>query len=466
MRLKNLALRYKLFLGLAIVGGMSLVAVYFLATHFVLDNVKAFLVSENADLVGDLREQLVSFYARSGRWDGVEEVFDACTNPGWRGGGSYGARGGATGRFQWGNHVLLTDPAGAILYASSEDLAREILSVSTLSKGLPILVEGEQVGLLFTGAMLDRFSGLEEDLLASVRRSVAITALISLFVATAVGLLLLRLVTAPFGRLIRATQTISSGDLTHPISIETQDEIGELSQVLDDLRVSLARSEEVRRHMLADIAHELRNPLAILRAKVEAMLDRVQPTSEENLGSLNERLQHLSHLVDELQDIALAEAGELPLDVDTLNLAELLHDVEGDARALLAGDKKEFLLEMPPHLPRVCADRRRLLQILWNLLSNALHHTTAGDTITVQVEPHLDDVLIHVIDTGEGMDEETLAHLFDRFYRGDRKRVSEGLGLGLAITQELIRAHGGKIWVESHPGKGTRFSFTLPFQRY
>ena len=466
MRLKNLALRYKLFLGLAIVGGMSLVAVYFLATHFVLDNVKKFLVSENADLVGDLREQLVSFYARSGRWDGVEEIFDACTNPGWRGGGGHGARGGATGRFQWGDHVLLTDPAGAILYASSEDLAREILSVSTLSKGLPILVEGEQVGLLFTGAMLDRFSGLEEDLLASVRRSVAITALISLFVATAVGLLLLRLVTAPFGRLIRATQTISSGDLTHPISIETQDEIGELSQVLDDLRVSLARSEEVRRHMLADIAHELRNPLAILRAKVEAMLDRVQPTSEENLGSLNERLQHLSHLVDELQDIALAEAGELPLDVDTLNLAELLHDVEGDARALLAGDKKEFLLKMPPHLPRVCADRRRLLQILWNLLSNALHHTTAGDTITVQVEPHLDDVLIHVIDTGEGMDEETLAHLFDRFYRGDRKRVSEGLGLGLAITQELIRAHGGKIWVESHPGKGTRFSFTLPFQRY
>jgi len=463
MHLKGLALRYKLFLGLAIVGGISLVAVYLLATHFILDDVKAFLVSKNANLVGDLREQLVTFYARSGEWDGVEEVFDACINPGWHGGGgSYGARGGATGRFQWGDHVLLTDPSGAILYASSEDLARDILSVSRLSKGLPILVEGKEVGRLFTGAMLDRFSGLEEDLLISVRRSVAVTALISLFVATAVGLLLLRLITAPFGRLIRATQTISGGDLTHPIAIETRDEIGELSQVLDDLRMNLARSEDVRRHMLADIAHELRNPLAILRAKVEAMLDGVQPTSEENLGSLNERLQHLSHLVDELQDIALAEAGELPLDLSPLDLVELLHDAEGDAQALFAGDEKEFRLEIPPHLPLVRADRRRLLQILWNLLSNAIRHTTVGDVVTVRVETHPEEVLIHVIDTGEGMDEQTLAHLFDRFYRGASDRASGGLGLGLAITKELVRAHGGRIWVESHPGAGTTFSFTLP----
>ena len=462
MRLKGLALRYKLFLGLAIVGGISLVAVYFLATHFILDDVKVFLVSENASLVGDLREQLVTFYARSGEWDGVEEVFDACINPGWHGGGSYGARGGATGRFQWGDHVLLTDPSGAILYASSEDLARDILSVSRLSKGLPILVEGKEVGRLFTGAMLDRFSGLEEDLLISVRRSVAVTAFISLLVATVVGLFLLRLITAPFGRLIRATQTISGGDLTHPIAIETRDEIGELSQVLDDLRMNLARSEDVRRHMLADIAHELRNPLAILRAKVEAMLDGVQPTSEENLGSLNERLQHLSHLVDELQDIALAEAGELPLNLASLDLVELLHDVEGDAQALFAGDEKEFRLEIPPHLPLVRADRRRLLQILWNLLSNAIRHTTVGDVVTVRVETHPEEVLIHVIDTGEGMDEQTLAHLFDRFYRGTSDRASGGLGLGLAITKELVRAHGGRIWVESHPGAGTRFSFTLP----
>jgi signal transduction histidine kinase len=213
--------------------------------------------------------------------------------------------------------------------------------------------------------------------------------------------------------------------------------------------------------MLADIAHELRNPLAILRAKVEAMLDGVQPTSEENLGILNERLQHLSHLVDELQDIALAEAGELPLNLAPLDLAGLLHDVEGDAQALFAGDEKEFRLEIPPHLPLVRADRRRLLQILWNLLSNSIRHTKAGDVVAVRVETYPEEVSICVSDTGEGMDEQTLAHLFDRFYRGTDDRASGGLGLGLAITKELVRAHGGSIWVESRPGAGTRFFFTL-----
>jgi signal transduction histidine kinase len=459
-RLKNLPLLYKLFLGLAVVGVISLVAVYFVATHFILDDVKRFLISETAGQAGSLQEELASFYARNGGWKGVEEVFDAHTNAGWRGGG-YGTHGSEAGRFQWGEHVLLTDPVGTVLYASSEGIRRETISAGTLSKGLPILVLGEEVGRLFTGAMLGRFSGLEEDLLASVRRSVAVAAFISLFVATAVDLLLLRLITAPFGRLIRATQVISSGDLTQPVAIGTQDEIGELSRVLDDLRMSLARSEEVRRHMLADIAHELRNPLAFLRAKVEAMLDGIQPASEENLGSLSEKLYHLSHLVDELQDIALAEANELPLDVDTLDLVELLHNVEEDVRTLLAGDRKEFRLEVPSLLPRIRADRRRLLQVLWNLLSNAIRHTTAGDVVTIQVESHPEEVLIHVIDTGEGMDEETLAHVFDRFYRGGRKRASEGLGLGLAITKEIVRAHGGRIWVESRPSEGTRFSFTL-----
>ncbi len=459
IRLRNLALGYKLFLGLAVVGVISLLAVYFLATYFVSENVKEYIVSENVASVGQLSEELARFYASGGEWDGAEKIFDEWTNPGWRKGGGAG-RSVATGRFQWGNHVLLTDPKGNIVYSSSEDLARERLSAETLSKGVSVLVDGKQVGVLFTGAMLNRFSGLEEDLLVSVRRSVAITALISLFVAIAMGLILLKMITAPFGRLIRATKSISSGDLTQTVCVESKDEIGELSQVLDDLRLSLAHSEKVRKHMLADIAHELRNPLAILQAKVEAMLDKIQPASEENLVSLSDKLEHLSHLVDELQDISLAEAGELPLKLEILDLLDVMHEVERDGEALFETDSKQFVLDTPPTITQVCADRLRLLQILWNLLSNALRHTVAGDTITVKVEARIDDVVINVIDTGEGMDEETRTHVFDRFYRG--KHASKGLGLGLAITKELVNAHRGRIWVESDLGKGTTFSFSLP----
>jgi signal transduction histidine kinase len=310
--------------------------------------------------------------------------------------------------------------------------------------------------------MMNRFSGLEEDLLASISRSVALTALISLFVVVGVGFFLLRLITAPFGRLIRATKSISSGDLTKPISVKTQDEIGELAQVLDEMRLNLAHSEEMRQHMLADIAHELRNPLAILRAKVEAMLDKIQPTTEENLGSLDDKLEHLSNLIDELQDMALAEAGELPLHVETINLEKFMHEVKADARAILEAESKKFVLDIPSPNIQVCADRRRLMQILWNLLSNALRHTAEGDTISISAEERVDEVLIHVTDTGEGMDEEALSHVFERFYRGKRKKSSNGLGLGLAITKQLVLAHRGNIWVESTLGQGTTFSFSLP----
>ena len=461
MRVRNLSLRVKLFFGLTVVGLASMVAIYFAATHFLLADVKAFLVSENIAQVSGIKEQLARHYAENGGWDGVDLVFGEHTSRGWRGADD-GSQANEAGRFQWGENVLLTDTAGNVLYVSSADLEHENVPAGVLPEGIPILAGEEEVGHLFTGAMLDRFTSLEENLLLSVRRSVAVTAGITLFAAIAVGFLLLSLVTAPFGRLIRATQTISSGDLTHSVAIETNDAIGDLSRVLDDLRVNLDRSEKLRHAMLADIAHELRNPLAILQAKVEAMLDGLQPATEENLGSVSDKLHHLSHLVDELQDIALAEAGELPLDLEPIDLARLLQDAEQDARALLSDEKKALDLELPELLSPVLADRRRLLQILWNLLSNAVRHTSGGDRITVRVEQRADNLVVHVIDTGEGMDEETVAHVFDRFYRADGKKAPNGLGLGLAITQELVRAHGGEIWVESRPGDGARFSFSVP----
>jgi len=464
MRTRNLSLRFKLFCGLTLVGVASMGTIYFTATHFLLADVKAFLVSENIAQVSGIKEQLERHYAENGGWEGISEIFGEHTTRGWRGADG-NSENSESGRFQWGENVLLADTEGNVLYVSSADLERDHVSADVLLKGIPILVAEEEVGRLFTGAMLDRFTSLEGRLLVSVRRSVAVTAGITLCAAIAVGVLLLRVVTEPFGRLARATRTISSGNLTQSVAIESRDAIGDLSRVLDDLRVNLDRSEKLRHTMMADIAHELRNPLAILRAKVEAMLDGLQQADEKNLGSVSKKLQHLSHLVDELQDIALAEAGELPLDLQSIDLAGLLRDAEQDARALLSDEKKSLTLELPDPLPPALADRRRLLQILWNLLSNAIHHTAGGDSITVQVEALTDKLVVHVVDTGEGMDEEAVSHVFDRFYRAGDKIALGGLGLGLAITQELVRAHGGEIWVESRLGKGATFSFSMPIYR-
>ena len=336
---------------------------------------------------------------------------------------------------------------------------RPDLSSRLLAVGIPIVVSGKKVGLLFTAPLLGQFTDVETRLLSSVRITIAYAAVISLGIALLIGLALVRFITAPFVRLTTATRAISAGDLSQPIASSGEDEIGRLACVLDDLRVGLSRSEEVRKRMLADIAHELRNPLAVVKAKVEAMLDGIQPASEENLLKVNERLEHLEALIDELQDIALAEADELPLDCKSVDLNAFLNGVGEDARTLFSGEGKEFHLDIPPGLPEPYADPRRLHQIVWNLLSNALRHTKPEDAVTLHVEPRDGEVLIQVTDTGEGMAEEIAAHVFDRFYK---EKGSKGLGLGMAITKALVEAHGGTIWVETALSKGTTFSFTIP----
>ncbi len=451
MKVRALSLRYKLLLGLTVAVLASLGAVYAVATYFLVSDAKDFIASEHAAQAVGIKAQLISYYSKTGTWEGVENLF---SEHGQRNGQNrWMEHGQSTGQF------LLTDPTGKVIYASSSMLKKVELSPHILDEGIPIVVAGKKVGILFTGPLLGQFTDIEARLLGSVRRTVAYAAVISLGIALIIGLVLFYLITAPFHRLTAATRAISSGDLTHPVPPLGDDEIGTLARVLEELRVGLSRSEEARRRMLADIAHELRNPLAIIRAKVEAMLDGVQPADEENLVTVNERLLHLSQLVDELQDISLAEAHELPLERTSVDLNEFFHGVGADARALLSGENKEFRLDVPDNLPRVSADSRRLHQIVWNLLSNALRHTGPGDVITIHAEPRNGEVLIQVADTGEGMPTETAAHVFDRFYKG---KGSKGLGLGLAITKALVEAHGGRIWVESAPGEGTRFSFTLP----
>ncbi len=453
MKVRALSLRYKLLLGLTVAVLASLGAVYAVATHFLVSDAKEFIALEHAAQAVGIKAQLISYYSRTGTWDGIERIFSEHGQGG--GQNRWMERGQNTGQF------LLTDPSGKVIYASSAKLREVDLSPRLLDEGIPIVVAGKKVGILFTGPLLGQFTDIEARLLSSVRRTVAYAAIISLVIALVIGLGLFYLITTPFRRLTAATRAISSGDLTRPVPMLGKDEIGELARVLEELRVGLFRSEKARRRMLADIAHELRNPLAIIRAKVEAMLDGIQPADEENLATVNERLLHLSQLVDELQDISLAEAHELPLKKTPVDLNEFFRGVGSDARALLSGENKEFRLEVPDNLPLVSADSRRLHQIVWNLLSNALRHTAPGDAITIHAEPRNGEVLIQVADTGEGMPAEIAEHVFDRFYKG---KGSKGLGLGLAITKALVEAHGGRIWVESTIGKGTRFSFTLPIQ--
>jgi signal transduction histidine kinase len=217
--------------------------------------------------------------------------------------------------------------------------------------------------------------------------------------------------------------------------------------------------------MVTDIAHELRTPLTNLRGYLEALRDGVSAPSPATLASLHEEAVLLAQLVDDLQDLTLAEAGQLALRRAPLRVADAL----GRARQALrpqAEDRGVRLRVEPPAtaLPDVLADERRLGQILRNLIANAIRHTPPGGEVVLSAAASPDGVELVVRDTGQGIAAEHLPHVFERFYRADasRARTTGGAGIGLAVVKQLVEAHQGRVDVHSTPGQGSTFRFTLP----
>jgi signal transduction histidine kinase len=279
----------------------------------------------------------------------------------------------------------------------------------------------------------------------------------------ALGILVSRLLTAPLGRLTHAAQAISAGDLSQRVAVRNRDEIGALSHAFNEMAADLARAETLRKNLVADISHELRTPLTVIQGDLQAILDGVYPLEMAQVASLYDETRLLTRLVDDLHDLALADAGQLRLERGPLDLAGLaqaavsqfapMAEAAGVRLALAAAGARQ-----------VVGDRDRLAQVLRNLLSNALRHTPAGGQVTVRVGGAGLVAQIQVADSGAGIAAEDLPHVFDRFFRGekDRRRQSGGAGLGLAIARQLILAHGGQISVISPPGEGTTFTITLP----
>jgi signal transduction histidine kinase len=300
---------------------------------------------------------------------------------------------------------------------------------------------------------------LEEDFLHSVQRAAMVGGAVALAVAAILGSLLIVQLSAPLRRLIRATERIARGDLSHRVKVRTRDEIGQLAKAFNRMAEALERSEAARRNLLADVAHELRTPLTVIQGNLEAMLDGVFPTTPETLAPVYEETLHLGALIEDLRLLTLAEAGHLPLHRQRVELSELVQGACEAIRPAAADEGVEVKVETEPEL-WVDADPIRIRQVLGNLLANALRHSPKGGTIHVRAQRQGSEAWVSVRDEGPGIAEEDLPHIFERFYRADRARSGEGTGLGLAIARELVRLHGGHIWAENE--RGAVFTFTLP----
>lgn len=276
--------------------------------------------------------------------------------------------------------------------------------------------------------------------------------------------------TAPLKQLLPAIDRLKQGELGVKVPVVTADEYGNVANAFNDLSLEMLRTERVRRNLVADVAHELRTPLTIMSGKLELIQQNKQDVKPAALLPIQDELLRLNRLVEDLHQLSLAEAGKLPLHKQQVEVEEWIVRIVEKVRdeAYLSGI--QLIIEESGHPVSVFIDENRMTQVLMNLINNALRHTPNGGSIHIGLV-HTDEaghspsvVTISVRDTGTGIDPEHLPHLFDRFYRADegRSRDSGGMGLGLAISKQLVEAHGGAIQVESTLGTGTVFTITLP----
>jgi two-component system OmpR family sensor kinase/two-component system sensor histidine kinase BaeS len=404
-----------------------------------------------------LVSELADYYQTHGGWNGIESMLAGAQGTLPRGPGD---------RLM----LSLADAQGQIISPGWDPRVGKPLSQAERADALPIQTPGgETVGYLRLERVPEpRPVPPQQFLLGWLSRSLLVVAAVTGLFGILFGVLASRNLTAPLSRLAEAAQAIGARDLSRRVEIGGSDEVREVAQAFNEMAAALEGAETLRRNLLADVAHELRTPLSVLQGNLRAILDDVYALDKAEVARLYDETRLLSRLVNDLHELAQAEAGHLALNRQPTQFAEL---VQSTATAFgAAADAKGVALNwhIPTDLPPVLADPARLTQVLHNLLDNALRHTPAGGNIALRAGCDDGEVWLDVQDSGEGIAPQDLPRVFDRFYRADpaRSRATGGSGLGLAIVRAIVEAHGGQVSVASQgvPGQGSTFTLRLPVE--
>lgn len=292
--------------------------------------------------------------------------------------------------------------------------------------------------------------------------------LLAVALAAVLAIILARSISRPIREVASAADRVAAGDLSVRVpvsrpSASERDETARLGRSFNVMADGLERLERQRRDMVADVAHELRTPLTVLRGRLEALEDGVIPFDQSEVTDMHAQVLVLARLVEDLRVLSLADSGKLTLDLRTVDLAELARSVVG-AYQLHAVEKEISVVASGAEPVLVRADRERMLQVLGNLVDNAVRHTPAGGTVTVTSSLDGSAARVSVVDTGAGIPAAEREKLFDRFYRADesRTRAAGGSGLGLAIVKAIVDLHGGTVTINANEGAGTEVEVTLP----
>ncbi len=441
------SLRFRLLLAFALVIVVTIGAVFFFINQAAQAEIRRFEEQAGRMHADRMGMELSRYYFQQEGWEGIQPFVEQ-----W--GSIYGER------------IVLTNPLGIVVGDSEGELLGEAYISDMPGRLLSTPWQTGVIGTLYITPQPS--SGVGFTALQILIRTIGLFFLWGGLIAVAIALImtffLSRRILAPVKSLTAVAKQLGKGDFSQRVLIKDRSEFGELAETFNSMASDLERAERLQRNMVADVAHELRTPLSNIRGYLEAVRDGVIAPDENTIRSLDEEATLLSRLVNDLQELSLAEAGQLKLIRAGEDISKLIKQTVVVIRPQAMAKGVSVSVDLPDGLPVVDIDWQRIGQVLRNLLENAVAHTAKGGAVSVTAVWEGSRVEVNVADTGEGIPTEDLADIFERFYRVDqsRTRATGGSGLGLTIARRLVEAPGGEINARSEPGKGSCFSFTLP----
>ena len=453
--MKSLSIRLKLtftFIIISLIGIATISLLCYLATK---EEIKNYFVDQARQ---EYIDRLVTSFAESGSWENIQplnlEVPGPTPNP------------EEFERLSQSESMFVLDMDGNVVFPSASQNNDEInLIGDELEDAIAIYYDEEQIGFLVT---------LERDLteniqdpyfLAKINQFTLIAGVIAIVLALVLGVIASDWISRPIRKLTEAANTISQGDLSVRVDVDSQDELGKLAGSFNDMSTDLERLIKARRQLTADIAHELRTPISIILSYSEGVQDGVIPPNKDTFRIIMDEANRLDRLIEDLNILSRTESGELPMELEAVEMQTILEDL--NLREIQSFRQKSLKIDIdiPENCPKVFVDVDRILQVVRNLITNAARYSNQEGTIEVSAKELKNGfVQISVSDHGPGVPEDALKLIFQRCYRLDvsRQRSTQGSGLGLTIARSIVERHKGKIWAENKPEGGLRINFTLP----
>ena len=439
-------LQFRLLLGFTLVIFVAIGAVLFFVNQATRDEIQRFREQTDNSRAFRMQSELTRIYFINRNWEGIQPVIE-----------------------QWSNlyeqRIVLTDNEGMVV-ADSQGILSGEYEPDSPGRIISFPFQREDFGTLYIIPKSSSELSFEsfQLLFQSIGRYFLWGGLIAIIIALILTYFFSRRILSPVRALTQAANRLGRGDFSQRVDIKGNTELDQLGNTFNTMADNLGRAEELRKNMVADIAHELRNPLANIKGYLEAAQDGLIETNVDTVRKLDEEATLLTRLVDDLQELSLAEAGELKLECAPTEIGKIIETTTQMMQT--KASQKELNLEftLADNLSEINVDIHRISQVLHNLIENAITATPAGGTVSISAQKIEDYIEVSVKDTGEGIPADDLENIFERLYRVDksRARATGGRGLGLTIARRLVEAHGGKLTVESEPGKGSCFRFTIP----